>query len=63
MSWFDPEVHEDWFDTEVLVCTDHKRFIPCRKYGDHTYSSKIEDVKAVRDYMADWKKEQDESSH
>lgn len=42
---------EEWFDTEVLVCTIHQRFIPCRKDGEHFYSSKLEDIRAVKKYQ------------
>lgn len=36
---------------EPTVCITHGRLIPCRKGGDHRYTSNPYWVKAVRDYQ------------
>lgn len=49
-------MNEDYPDVEVIVCTNHWRFVPCRKDGEHYYSSDLTDARAVQKYMDDWKK-------
>lgn len=41
----------DYEDAGPAVCMTHKRFIPCRKNGSHTYSDIPEDVEVVRAYQ------------
>lgn len=40
------------YDMPAVVCVAHMRFIPCRKSGEHVYSTKPEDVKAVREFQS-----------
>jgi hypothetical protein len=37
-------------DNEPMVCVTHLRFVPCRKAGEHTYSSLPEDIKRVAEH-------------
>lgn len=37
-------------DAPMMVCIAHGRFIPCRKDGEHRYTSNPYWVKSVRDY-------------
>lgn len=38
-------------DTPVTVCLVHARFVPCRRDGEHRYSSEPEDITAVSAYQ------------
>ena len=38
-------------DMDLRVCVAHGAFIPCRKDGEHRYTSNPYWVKAVRDYQ------------
>ena len=41
----------DRYDAGPVVCTKHRRFIPCRFKEGCTYSDLDEDVRAVREYQ------------
>lgn len=49
MPWSDA-TDDDLLDNEPLVCVVHLRFVPCRKAGDHEYSSLPEDIKRVTEH-------------
>lgn len=57
MGWNNSE----WSPQPPMVCVNHQRFIPCRKGGDHLFSTSLDDVRAVYKYMNDYRREQDES--
>lgn len=40
------------YDEHVTVCVKHLRYVPCRKGGEHVFSSKPEDVEKVRRYQS-----------
>lgn len=40
------------FDDGLTVCIAHGRFVPCRKDGEHCYSSNPYWVKSVQDFQA-----------
>lgn len=48
MSWDDVVVYDDG---GPVVCTKHKRFLPCRREGSHTFSDVPGDIDAVREYQ------------
>lgn len=39
---------EELGNIPVTICVTHKRFVPCRKGGEHVLSSKPEDIEMVR---------------
>lgn len=47
------ELYEEFpelWDIPPMVCTEHYRFVPCRKAGEHVFSEDPWDVTAVREY-------------
>lgn len=50
IPWDDMWVY-DHDEAGPVVCTKHRRFIPCRFKEGCTYSDLDEDVRAVREYQ------------